>query len=45
MGMPKIAVTGAGVTGIATLKNLRKEEFDAVCFDERESLKGVRKPT
>ncbi|KAJ8104402.1 flavin monooxygenase-like protein [Lipomyces tetrasporus] len=41
MGRPTVAVIGCGPFGLATLKNLLEEDFDATAFDKRHSIGGV----
>jgi len=43
MGGAKVAVIGLGVTGLATLKNLLEEGFDATGFDGRDTIGGLWK--
>lgn len=37
----RIAVVGAGLSGLATLKELREEGHDAVCYEKRNDIGGV----
>ncbi|KAK9319791.1 flavin monooxygenase-like protein [Lipomyces orientalis] len=41
MGRSTVAVIGCGPSGLATLKNLLEEDFDATAFDKRHSIGGV----
>jgi len=37
----RVAVIGAGLTGLAAIKCCRDEGFDVVCFDIRDDLGGI----
>lgn len=43
MGSPTVAIIGAGVTGLATLKNTLEEGFDATAFESRDTIGGIWK--
>jgi len=37
----RVAVIGAGVSGLAAIKCCRDEELDVVCFEKRNDLGGL----
>ena len=45
MAKHRVAIVGAGVTGLATLKNSLEEGFDATVFESRQTIGGVWKYT
>jgi cation diffusion facilitator CzcD-associated flavoprotein CzcO len=45
MEAPKIAVIGLGVTGLAALKNLLEEGFNATGYESRDTVGGLWKYT
>jgi dimethylaniline monooxygenase (N-oxide forming) len=45
MGPPTVAIIGAGITGLVTLKNTLEEGFGATAFERRDTIGGVWKCT
>lgn len=43
MGPPAVAMIGAGITGLVTLKNTLEEGFGATASERRDTIGGVWK--